>query len=115
MAVFTPPRVPSVGSDRTVTPDVRVLNFGDGYQQRVPNGLNHMRQVWNLQWSRLTYDQANEIEDFFKARGGHESFTWTPPKESVGLKFRCTNWSRKPLVDGGDQITAQFQQVFDLS
>lgn len=52
-----------------------------------------------------------ENGDPLAARGGSESFDWTPPSGAAG-KFVCKSWRR--VADNGywNTITATFEEVF---
>ena len=102
--------------------NARVLEapFGDGYRQRAGDGINAIVDEWSLGWIVGSTD-ADTLTDFFEARGGYESFDWTPSGESVSKKWSCKTWSKTPAVakDSSDEevwnISATFRQEFDLS
>lgn len=104
---------PSMGSSKNRTYNVRRTNFGDGYQQRVADGLNHKRDSWSLTWEGLTDTDADSIETFLDARAGHESFYWTPPNGSQGL-YTCDGYARTEDGPSHATVNAQFVQAFDL-
>lgn len=102
--------------------DTRILetNFGDGYTQRALDGINSIVDKWSLSWT-VTSTDADTLTDFFEARGGYESFDWTPHGETVSKKWTCKSWSKNP-TGGKDStgneiwdISASFKQEFDLS
>jgi phage-related protein len=92
MSTFTWP----VDSNATVSKKPRVNNikFGDGYEQRTSYGLNTNLQNWDLSFANREEAEANEIDDFLTARGGLESFDWTPPGEVTVRKFKCQEWNK---------------------
>lgn len=101
---------PDPGASQTIQPRVRTANFGDGYQQRVGNGINTMPRTWSLSFTRPA-SLINTIEAFLVARAGTESFSWTPPVGDAG-KWVCSNWSRTvPHRDVGT-LSATFTEVF---
>lgn len=101
---------PDPGASQTIQPRVRTANFGDGYQQRVGNGVNTMPRTWNLSFTRPA-SLINNIDAFLVARAGAESFDWTPPVGAAG-KWVCSNWSRTvPHRDVGT-LSATFTEVF---
>lgn len=92
-------------------PRVLAAGFGDGYQQRVGDGINALQPEWVLSFSREIAD-IDTIEAFLEARGGEESFDWTPPGESVAIKAICPEWGKTPhtgLASAG--FSATFRQV----
>ncbi|HAU6500318.1 TPA: phage tail protein, partial [Citrobacter freundii] len=46
---------PDYESEKTVKPNVTVLNFGDDYEQRQAKGLNRIKEEWSLTFTR-SYD-----------------------------------------------------------
>lgn len=95
----------------TRQPRVRVARFGDGYEQRTADGINHAPKSWALTFQRVTAE-ADEILAFLVARGGSAAFDWTDP-HGEAIKVVCRDWSES-LVGGrrAKQISATFEQVF---
>ena len=101
---------------KTSKPRVIKNAFGDGYSQRMADGINTNLQVWNLGWTKLEAD-IDTIEAFLDSHNGYIAFYWPPERESVARKFICPEWSRTFILgkDGGiDTITAKFEEVSDL-
>lgn len=111
LPIFTPPVGPSPGT--SFKPKIKVLEaeFGDGYSQPTPDGLNHIREVVELSWDGLTEWQMRDIIGFFVARKGSEAFYYTPAGFCEPLKWTCKEWSRS-LDDGVWRIKATFVQSF---
>jgi phage-related protein len=108
MTVQTFPNIaPSAGSNEKRTFNVLKTSFGDGYQQRAAAGINSARTVWQLSWQGLTTTNANTVEAFIEARGGHESFYWTPPNSSQG-RWVCEGFSRTEEGAAHASISATF-------
>ena len=82
MATF-PDIKPSYGARKTNAPDFRVVRFADGYEHRIIFGLpaNQNPKLFNFTWN-VSESDADTIEDFLDARGGTESFDYTPAGES---------------------------------
>lgn len=109
MAVFT--YIPEPDVSRNIRPKVLVSQFGDGYEQRVADGINNRARVWSLSFTRVS-TVIDEIEQFLIDRNGVESFDWTPLGESAG-KFVCEEWTKKLPILGVNTITATFREVFE--
>ena len=105
--------VPDFGATVSKRPRVRAAQFGDGYEQRQAWGINRNPDVWNLRFQNRSKVEADAILAFLDARGGVESFEWTPPDEAVGKKFICREWSRS--IDRHDfyTVSASFEEVFE--
>lgn len=89
-----------------------MTKFGDGYEQRVQFGLNQNPKEWTLEWN-VTETVSDEIEAFLDARGGTESFDWTPPDTATSYKWVCSDWTKS--MDDPDRavIRTTFRQVFE--
>ena len=110
MATFT--YIPSFTASESSQPSVRKVQFGDGYQQRLRFGLNTDSKIWQLTFTNRTDSQRETILSFLEARGGVESFDWTPPRGTAG-KYVCSEWNMDMLNCNNNTITASFIQVFE--
>lgn len=110
MATFT--YTPDYGAQVSVKPRVRVAQFGDGYEQRIADGINTRPQVWSLQFNNRTDTEAGNITTFLEARNGVEAFDWTPPGGSA-IKVVCREWSKTVARYNLNSVSATFQQVFE--
>lgn len=92
MAVFTPAYNPSYGSGNDI--DFRMLNnnFGDGYHQDVPDGLNNIVETWNLAWNNINDENADDIIAQLKSFNG-VAFEWTTP-DGETKNWTCGKISR---------------------
>jgi phage-related protein len=91
--------------------------FGDGYSQSAADGINTKSQSWTVSFRGIIEPTcaniiaANEIMDFLDARGGWESFLWTPPASSVQGLYVAKNYgiqkSAKLIT-----VNATFIEVF---
>lgn len=104
--------IPSFEASETSQPKVRKFQAGDGYEQRIRFGLNTNPKSWDLTFSERTDAERDAIEAFLDARGGSESFDWTPPAGSAG-KFVCENWQVTLRACNFNTIRATFRQVFE--
>lgn len=112
MATFT--WTPSFEATESSTPRVRETQFGDGYEHRIRWGLNTNPKEWTLVFSNRSDTERDEIIAFLDARGGAESFTWTPPGASAG-QFVCKKYQKTLSNCNNNQIQATFRQVFEPS
>lgn len=110
MATFT--YVPSFTATESSKPQVRKFQSGDGYEQRVRFGLQTDPKEWNLTFANRTDAECNNITAFLDARGGYESFDWSPPRGNAG-KYVCEQWQVTLNNCNNNQIQATFRQVFE--
>ena len=86
--------------------------LGDGYTQRVSEGLNNRVRRWPVtitgSWAEL-----DEIEDFILRHEGYISFNWTPPGPNAtpGL-WLIEEYSFMPRSGEQGTINATFVEEF---
>lgn len=108
MTTFT--ASPSYSVNMTKAPRVRKSQFGDGYQQRVADGINTISRAWNLVF-KGNQSEIEAIESFFVTEGGITSFDWTPPTGSAG-KFIAEEWNLTVADYNNWSISVTFNEVF---
>ena len=69
--------VPDKGFSRKNTPVVFRAEFGDGYEQRVANGINNLKQEFSLNFATRTKAEIDDIVDWFELKAGVTAFTYT--------------------------------------
>jgi phage-related protein len=112
MATF-PAITPTYGAQKNSRPNVRTVQFGDGYQQRLTYGLNQNPKSWSLTWE-VSETDADTIETFLNDRAAdNASFDWTPLDEATSYKWICPEWNKSVPYKNRATITATFQQVFE--
>ena len=108
MSTFT--FTPAYSAQVNKKPRVRKAAFGDGYEQRVPDGINTIKRVWSLRFTKSSADIA-AVDAFLSEHGGTTSFDWTPPRGAAG-KWICDEWNEGLDGFNKDTITATFTEVF---
>ena len=106
-----PSHEPSYGLTKSSEPTVFVTAFGSGYSQRAVYVVNNDLKSLDLKWEYLSETDADEIETFLEARGGHENFDFTAPGESAASKYICTEWKKTLDYPTLSSITAVFMEV----
>lgn len=103
---------PAPGAKQTVKPRILTAQYGDGYEQRVQDGLNTMPRTWSVSFSgSVSYIDA--IDTFLKALNGAMAFSWTPPRGAAG-RFVCdAQWDRVTVDRATDTLSATFREVFE--
>lgn len=111
LPTFKPPIGPSPGTAHKPTVNLWEAEFGDGYSQPTPKGINHIKKSVSLVWKTLTEDQMHEIIDFFEKQGGNKPFYYRPFGERYSIKWTCKEFA--PSSDDGLwAVTATFVQSF---
>lgn len=111
MPTFDPVVKPSPGT--AITPQANLLkaDFGDGYSQSTPKGLNHIRKTVSLKWDALTLEQMYSITDFFENLRGCDPFYYQPFGLRTPLKWTCADWKAN-TSDGIWSVSAEIVQSF---
>jgi len=95
---FAPSIKPSPGGSSSPEINLRTAEFGDGYTQSAPSGLNYIREMIDLRWDGITYAQRQELDAFFKGQGGYIPFLYQPYGFDVVLRWTCKEWSSSTKV-----------------
>lgn len=104
--------VPSYGSEIISTPKIKVIKFGDSYEQRAPDGINTKMLSITLQFDKRTKDEVTAIAHFLDLRGASESFIYIPrPPYSTRKRFVCRSWASSSTFYNNARITARFEEV----
>lgn len=103
--------VPTYDATKTITPRVKPIRFGDGYEQRQGTGINRQPRKYSLMFKRPKAE-IEEIDAFLKARGALEAFTYTHSGQTAG-QFVCREWTRTNLAKGIDSLSGVFEEVYE--
>jgi len=98
-------------------PSIVIAQFGDGYAQRRPAGINTQIRKWNLSMKNINTKTASAVLAFLSARNGVEIFNWTPPRTTTAEDVICPSWNFAygDLIDDGSllySITMKFEDAF---
>ena len=115
MATFT--WTPDFSASKNTRPNAGVVQFGDGYMQRVSKGINPHAEVWTLTFNNRTTSEIDAIIAFLEALNGTDSFQWTAPRESTAKMFVCLQqdggWSRTIGTASYDSLSVVIRRVYE--
>ena len=94
--------------------NVKRVQFGDGYSQRISYGLNSLHKSINLRWRNIDQEERDTVIEFLEARKGAESFFYTLPGESIARLWSCAQWQERLVDYRIYEINATFREEFDL-
>lgn len=103
---------PVLSSELSEEPSVSILKFGDGYESRIPNGLNNQLLKWSLTFETPMTEQK-QILQFLRNHGGVKSFLWVAP-DGVKNTYVCRSWKSRQREFGVYEVNCTFEQVIDL-
>ena len=115
MTFTFPPSVPNPSYNVQIRPNpsVNVVSFGDGFEQRLTEGLNQNPITVNLVFE-LSQAQATTAINFLNDRvNDSNSFDFELPNESSTRKFVCDSFPRTIPFLNRIKLTCVFREVFE--
>jgi len=110
--------IPDKGLGRQSRPRVRIAKFGDGYEQRIADGLNPIEETFSVSFNNRSAAEIDDIIGYLASLGGVSSFNFTFPDDNgVGgettIKVVCDNYGQTYTNDGYPSATATFRRVYE--
>jgi phage-related protein len=94
----------------------RSLQFGDGYLQRSPDGINTYKDTWNLAIpcdnDASSTNTVATLEAFFISTAGIYPITWTPPDSTTANFYLITSWQKKHQGNTHWEISFKLERVY---
>lgn len=101
---------PTYPLEASYEPRILKVEFGDGYTQEAPDGLNFLLAKFEVNWETLLPAERDTIKAFLVARGGYQTFLWTDP-ELTTHKVKCRVWTFSNVNPAVYSLKATFQEV----
>jgi len=91
------------------SPRIVKVQFGNGYQKRIPDGLNTNLLTFQLNFEARKENEINSIIHFLQQMNGQKSFIYNPPAvygktSNYNTRYICPNW----------EVTYNFYQNYSL-
>ena len=109
---------PDKGFARATTMRVHTAQFGDGYEQRLANGINTKQQQLSVSFSTRPKTEIDDLVAFFESLGGVSKFRFDIEDSNAGsstetIKCVCSDWSQSWAYDDYYSLTAKFRRVYE--
>ena len=103
------------GFTRQNTPRIHAVSFGDGYEQRIADGINTLDQTMNVSFSTRPKAEIDDIVAFFESLGGVSKFRMTIDDSNGDetIKVVCKTWNQTWAFDNFYSLTATFERVYE--
>ena len=102
------------GMNRTVQHSVLTAKFGDGYEQRVKNGINTKQDRFDVQYANRTASSINLIAAFLDDKAGKSfDFTITELSGDNIMKVVCDQYAVNYGREDFHSLQAQFRRVYE--
>tara|TARA_E500000178_G_scaffold268705_1_gene266373 strand:- start:9658 stop:10245 length:588 start_codon:yes stop_codon:yes gene_type:complete len=86
--------IPDKTLTKNSTPRLRIQRFGDGYEQRVVDGINNINQTYSSSFTNREKEEADDIIAFFDTQGAVTAFDFViPDSNSTSTTTSVTNSS----------------------
>tara|TARA_R100000152_G_C6609629_1_gene63946 strand:+ start:44 stop:388 length:345 start_codon:yes stop_codon:yes gene_type:complete len=104
---------PAYNTRISVKPDVNVVSFGDGYEQRLTEGLNQNPLTVNLSFN-ISQGEADTAIAFLNQRiVNGTSFDYVLPAETNTRKFVCHSYPKTIPFLNRVILNCVFREVFE--
>ncbi|MDN4590843.1 hypothetical protein DBA29_20390 [Xenophilus aerolatus] len=103
----------SQSSQRKTTPRSISCQFGDGYEQIRPDGINYLVDEWSIQYEALNATERATLVNVLRSVGAWDYLTWTPIGSSTPLKWRVVGgWTESPQSGALYSLSFNLKQFF---
>ena len=106
---------PSYASQVAHQPRIIRIKFGNGYEQRIEDGINSNLINLDLTFDNRNEDEASAILHFLFQRNTRQSFIFNVPtvysKNTFTTRFICSNWNSIYNFYNNYSIRATFEEV----
>jgi phage-related protein len=107
---------------RDTSPRVLQAQFGDGYEQRVVDGINPLEETFGVTFNNRSYNDLNNLIRYFRLKAGVTPFPIVinedfDPGDDFNITYDvvCSQWSQVLQHTTNYSITATFRRVYESS
>lgn len=109
--------LPDKGLTRTSTPRVLVARFGDGYEQRIADGINSINETFRVTFNNRTKEEIDDITAYLGSLNGTTAFTYTIPDSNnsgeTDIKVVCDTFTQNYSYGDFYSASATFRRVYE--
>lgn len=103
---------------RDSSPRVLVSKFGDGYEQRVVDGINSLSETYSLQFKTREKEFIDDVVVFLDAQKGVTKFAFKIPESNSGggereIKVVCDSYSTTYEYDNFYTLGVNLRRVYE--
>ena len=111
-------RIPDKTLTRNNKPRVIKNQFGDGYEQRVQEGINNITQSFSVAFNNRPKAEIDDIMAFLDNKAGTTAFDFTYPDTNASgnertVKVVCEDYTQTYSFDDFYSCTATFRRVYE--
>ena len=103
---------------RANTPRVHFAQFGDGYEQRLQDGINSLAQEIAVTFQTRPKAEIDDLVAFFESLAGVTKFRFDLADSNAGsstetIKVVCSEWEQSWEYDDYYTLDATFRRVYE--
>lgn len=103
---------------KTTKPRVLKVSFGDGYEQRIQDGINNLNETYAISFNNRPKQEIDDIVDFLDTKAGVTAFNFTiPDPDGVGgettIKVVCEDYNQTYFNNDINSCSATFRRVYE--
>ena len=103
---------------RKNTPRVHLAQFGDGYEQRLQDGINSLKQEISVSFQTRPKAEIDDLVAFFESLNGVTKFRFDIADSNASsstetIKVVCPDWEQKWEYDDFYTLSATFVRVYE--
>jgi len=95
---------------KSTTQNVLRVSFGDGYEQRAPNGINIQQDTYNVSFMNRPYDEVQTIEDYLNDNA-YNSFPFYVDEDIISVV--CNSFNITYVYEEVYSLSAEFKRVYE--
>lgn len=111
---------PDKSMTKTAAPRVLQISFGDGYEQRIADGINSINETYSLSFKTRLKEDIDDIVFFLDAQKNVAKFLYTMPDSNnttrtgeKDVKVVATNYSITYDYEDFYSLTLSLKRVFE--
>lgn len=103
------------GFSRSNTPKVHTITFGDGFEQRIADGINNLPQTMSVTFNTRPKAEIDDLVAFFETLNGVSKFQMTVDDTNGAetIKVVCKSWDQTWDYDNFYSLSATFERVYE--
>lgn len=111
--------VPDKFLSRNTRPRVLRARFGDGYEQRLPDGINTLETTYEITFINRPKAEIDDIVAYLDLKAGATAFNFTIPDsnaspEETTIKVVCEDYNLIYVSSNCYTCTATFRRVYEI-
>jgi|SaaInlStandDraft_2_1057019.scaffolds.fasta_scaffold01022_5 phage-related protein len=110
--------IPDRGMSFSSTPKIKESPFGDGYTQRLPDGINTIKKNFSIIYKDRLKADIDDMVTFLDSTGGATAFNFTYANDNAGgqestIKVIAKTWNKNFSYDNYFTLSITLEEVFE--